>query len=48
MDDPLVVANKAVVRRHVEEYQIGRREDVADELVAEQFVHHAGPDGPRR
>jgi predicted ester cyclase len=43
MDDPRVVANKAVVRRYVEEYQIGRREEVADELVAEQFVHHAGP-----
>jgi steroid delta-isomerase-like uncharacterized protein len=43
MDDPRVVANKGVVRRYVEEYQIGRREEVADELVAEQFVHHSGP-----
>src|SRR5262245_39262689 len=44
MDDPRVVANKAVVRRYVEEYQIGGREEVADELVAEQFVHHSGPE----
>lgn len=44
MNDPRVIANKAVVRRYVEEYQIGRREDVADELVADQFVHHSGPE----
>jgi hypothetical protein len=36
-------ANKAVVRRYVEEYQVGGREEVADELVAANFIHHAGP-----
>jgi steroid delta-isomerase-like uncharacterized protein len=35
--------NKAVVRRYVEEYQIGGREEVADELVAANFIHHGGP-----
>ncbi len=36
-------ANKAVVRRYVEEYQVGGREEVADELVAANFIHHGGP-----
>jgi steroid delta-isomerase-like uncharacterized protein len=35
--------NKAVVRRYVEEYQIGGRSEVATELVAEDLIHHSGP-----
>jgi steroid delta-isomerase-like uncharacterized protein len=34
--------NKAIVRRYVEEYQVGGREEVADELLAADFVHHSG------
>lgn len=37
--------NKAIVRRLVEEWQDGRRRDVAEELIADEFVDHsAGPD----
>jgi steroid delta-isomerase-like uncharacterized protein len=36
--------NKAVVRRLVEEWQDGRRVEVAEELIADYFVDHsAGP-----
>ncbi len=34
--------NKEIVRRFVDEYQTGRDEGVADELVASDFVHHYG------
>jgi steroid delta-isomerase-like uncharacterized protein len=37
--------NKAIVRRLVEEWQDGRRRDVAEELIADDFIDHsAGPD----
>lgn len=34
--------NKAIVRRFVDEFQGGRNEEVADELLASGFVHHHG------
>jgi steroid delta-isomerase-like uncharacterized protein len=34
--------NKAIVRRYVEEYQVRGREEVAEELLAADFVHHSG------
>ena len=37
--------NKAIMRRFVDEYQTGREEAVADELLADGFVNHADVPG---
>ena len=47
MSSSLVEANKAVVRRMVDEVQVGGREDVAAELLAADFLHHGGPEWAR-
>ena len=36
---------KAMMRRFVDEYQIGRRDEVADELLAVDFINHSAPPG---
>jgi predicted SnoaL-like aldol condensation-catalyzing enzyme len=43
MSSSLIDANKAVVRRYVEDVQVSGREDVAAELLAAGFVNHGGP-----
>lgn len=39
--------NKAVVRRLVEEWQDGRRVEVAEELIADDFVDHSACPGEK-
>jgi steroid delta-isomerase-like uncharacterized protein len=41
--DPALAANKALVRRVYDEVLNGRRLDLADALVAPDFVNHLGP-----
>jgi steroid delta-isomerase-like uncharacterized protein len=43
MEDPSLAEKKAVVRRYVDEYQSEGRNEVADELLATDFIHHSGP-----
>ena len=38
-------ANKAVVRRFIEEYQTNGREDIAEELLAGDFIDHSALPG---
>lgn len=40
-----VEANKAVVRRFIEEYQTNGREDIAEELLADDFIDHSALPG---
>jgi hypothetical protein len=47
MSSSPVDANKAVVRRYVDEVQVSGREDVAAELLAADFLHHGGPEWGR-
>jgi predicted SnoaL-like aldol condensation-catalyzing enzyme len=47
MSSSPVDANKAVVRRYVDEVQVSGREDVAAELLAADFLHHGGPEWAR-
>jgi predicted SnoaL-like aldol condensation-catalyzing enzyme len=47
MSSSQVDANKAVVRRYVDEVQVSGREDVAAELLAADFLNHGGPEWAR-
>jgi hypothetical protein len=43
MEDPRLAEKKAIVRRYVDEYQSEGRNEVADELLSTDFIHHSGP-----
>jgi predicted ester cyclase len=42
MEGPHEVANKAIVRRFVEEFQDQHRVEALDELISRDFVNHSG------
>jgi steroid delta-isomerase-like uncharacterized protein len=42
MEDPRLAEKKAIVRRYVDEYQSEGRNEVADELLSTDFIHHSG------